>query len=309
MIIKDVNLVALQLSASGEQLTASAAQSSTASEQVAVSMQEVSEGGTSQLRQVSHTELNLQEMNLIVLGITDKANKVLQDADLAAQRTHDGSATIQETLHQMDAMQSKIQVLSADIDSLVQTSEQIEQIIGMITDISTQTNLLALNASIEAARAGQSGKGFAVVAGEVKKLAAQSQESAQHISELVGAIRNGMRTTKATMLDVTHEVNNSIQGVGSASRLIGELRNTADNVATQMAQISLSTSEIGNRADTVSISLGHVKKVSEESSEKIVLTAAATEEQLAAMEQIAAASEELSKMAESLQKLIERFKI
>lgn len=55
--------------------------------------------------------------------------------------------------------------------------EEIDQMVGVVRDISSKTDLLALNASIEAARAGHAGKGFAIVAHEVARLSEKAQES------------------------------------------------------------------------------------------------------------------------------------
>ena len=79
--------------------------------------------------------------------------------------------------------------MSRIIQTLDERSEQISAITELMGNMAKQTNLLALNASIEAARAGAHGNGFAVVAGEVRKLAEQSQQSAQDITVLTSAVQ------------------------------------------------------------------------------------------------------------------------
>lgn len=81
--------------------------------------------------------------------------------------------------------------------TLEHTSQQIHQIVSIVTSIAEQTNLLALNASIESARAGEHGKGFAVVAQEVRKLAEETKKSISNISTFIGDIQKQIESVSA----------------------------------------------------------------------------------------------------------------
>lgn len=88
---------------------------------------------------------------------------------------------------------------SASMNQLSERSKQIEEIVKVISDISSQTNLLALNASIEAARAGEHGKGFSVVADEVRKLAESTKESTADIADLTKKFKNKFQKRMKTI--------------------------------------------------------------------------------------------------------------
>lgn len=113
-------------------------------------------------------------MNNMVGAVGDMQNAVLQAQE-------HGRASLDAAQEGQESVASTVQGMRA----ISESSEQISEIISVITEIAEQTNLLALNAAVEAARAGTHGKGFAVVADEVGKLAQRSSEAAKEITQLI----------------------------------------------------------------------------------------------------------------------------
>jgi len=72
--------------------------------------------------------------------------------------------------------------------SLLEETERMNKILGVINKLSNSTKILGLNASIEAGRAGAAGKGFSVVAREIERLSNNTTDSAKEIGNMIGGI-------------------------------------------------------------------------------------------------------------------------
>ena len=122
--------------------------------------------------------------------------KSVEEVATAANRATEQGRTVLEAANEG---QQTVDATVSGMKAIKESSEQIAEIISVITDIAEQTNLLALNAAIEAARAGVHGRGFAVVADEVGKLAQRSSEAAKEISQLIkdstNKVEDGTRLT------------------------------------------------------------------------------------------------------------------
>ncbi|WP_281883431.1 methyl-accepting chemotaxis protein [Paenibacillus sp. YYML68] len=308
-LIEQVGLSSEQVSASSQQLHASAEQSSQATEQVAAVVQDVATGADHQLTRVSESVRTLEELSTGIGRMAESASSMSDSSRYTMEKAEEGGRSVQVTLQQMSSIEQSVEATDAVIRLFDQKSQQIQQILSVITDIARQTNLLALNAAIEAARAGEQGRGFAVVAGEVRKLAEQSSASSSQIAALVHDIQSDMKRSVAAMVHVKGEVQEGLKVTQATSSIFKEIVAATTSMAGRIEDLAATAEEMAAGSEQVNSSAAIIAEIAGQATVSSQEAASLTEEQLASMEEIAASAAHLSSMAEELQTAVSRFKL
>lgn len=264
------------------------------------------------IEQETGNKNNLQSIHVItqsVSEIKDHSSLVSEKTKNAYKDVEKANEEIKTLITEMDDIQDSVRSSAETVKKLGNRSSEIGNIVKMITSITEQTNLLALNASIEAARAGEHGKGFAVVANEVKKLAGQSAESAQQISELVNEI---LSDTTSAIVEIEAGSNQFGTGMERLEGVNGILQNVYHSSQSSSNEVDLIFVEI----ETLLSKVQDVQQVinenlnrSVESSKYIREVAASSEEQLGSIQDITTSIEKTAQFADELKELLNRFKI
>jgi twitching motility protein PilJ len=218
-----------------------------------------------------------QSVVLMAQSMNDVSKRAGESAKVAQSSLHaaeKGAQAVQNAIRGMDDIREQIQGTSKRIKRLGESSQEISEIVQLISDITEQTNVLALNAAIQAASAGEAGRGFTVVAEEVQRLAERSAEATKHISAIVKSIQRDTQETVEAMERSTQGVVEGTRTADEAERALREIEQVSTRLAELIGAISNATQEQAGSAAKVALSMKDILGVTQLTSEGTKKTAA-----------------------------------
>jgi methyl-accepting chemotaxis protein len=204
-----------------------------------------------------------QSINQVSVNAGESA-KVAQRSLEAAEK---GASAVQNSIKGMTEIREQIQETSKRIKRLGESSQEIGEIVELISGITEQTNVLALNAAIQAASAGDAGRGFSVVAEEVQRLAERSGEATKQIGAIVKTIQTDTHDAVVAMEKSTQGVVEGARLSDGAGQALAEIGQVSKQLAALIQSISKATQDQATATNTVAKNMREILTITKQTTE------------------------------------------
>ena len=187
----------------------------------------------------------MQDMKEVSLQISEDIEKIDVRTRESREKAEEGNTSIAAFVEQLKQVNHTVSEIADTAEKFGSSTEEMNQILNGISDISQQTKLLSLNASIEAARAGEAGRGFAVVAEEINNLAEKTVELVESISNIIDELQLSMK-------EMTSRMELGLKQLDRGNTMVADTQNKFVDILTDASRTSGEIESVHRMAEVLS---------------------------------------------------------
>lgn len=196
--------------------------------------------------------------------ISEKTKESLVTAQHSAEASNLGARQVKESIESMNAISKNMEETVVLMKKVSDSSKQISEVIGLLSDITEETNILALNATVQAAKAGEAGKGFKVVADSIQELADNAAEATRRVGALIATVQTDIHSVGSSIERTNQEVERGVELSENAGESLNEITEISNKLADIVKSISRDANTNAQAARQISNGMSAILKVTEE---------------------------------------------
>jgi len=308
-MIMEITSATHQVKSSSQELVFAGKSVGNNARDVSNAIEQIAGGAVELSEQINDAAITIDTLINEINNVSDKSNEMQEIGNVVTENITLGTRSVGKAIEQMEIIKNSVGESSKSITALEEKSLEVGDIVTIIDSIADQTNLLALNASIEAARAGEHGRGFAVVAEEVRKLAEESANSTEKITDLIDDIRKDINQAVKAMEQGMEQIQHGSGAIQDTGKVFANIDKESKNLLNYVEEVSKIASDMAANSSRVSDSIGEIANVSEIFSGNSEEVAAATADQVHSTESILKGADHLAVMAERLASAVSKYNL
>lgn len=308
-VIENIRKISFKLSSAMDEQAKASNSLSENSQKLADMQNVIVESSTRNVENIGEVSYNVDVLsnmiNILMTRVNDLSETIIRSGDDSR-----GAITIAgQVTEQVALVERALKSAASIMQDIERSSNEMSDIMNIITDIADRINLLSLNASIESARAGEAGRGFAVVAEEISKLADQTGVSIKNIDSLIRTNNQAIKKGMAGVMDVSKIMSTTVININT---VIGTINKMYENMQQQVLHnedVKRETNSVKKMTDDINTLIEDFKTATAGISRSIEEIGNISSINAATSEELSATSEEIYRMSGRLNKLVDVFKV
>lgn len=229
--------------------------------------QKLAINSNNQSAQLHNTADQVQLLAAFMLDTTNKAMLALSTAQDALESAESGKGAVINSIHNMDSIRDNVESATKKIKRLSERSQEINNIVRMIDELSGKTNILAMNAAIHLGPASEKARNMTAFSDEIRVLAEKSSEYTRNITQQVKTIQSETNDAVRAMEECTQQVHEGTILANNAGQALETILTAVNHAASVVNDIAQTASQRNGTAEIVAQAMGRSSELTKETTD------------------------------------------